>query len=156
VVGFAFFATPHGGAEVADVLKAVLKFTFSSRPFVDDLSPSSGTIKRLTDLFKDRVKELKLISFWESTASRPLTVCPKTEISHDLGGCTLFVGNYWSARRNRRIDADKRRSCYHCQVRQRNRPQLYIRFQNHCEDNWLPVAGTEFKQRRLWSTVTAL
>ena len=74
VIGAAFFGTPHRGAGLANILNAVLKISFSSKQFVCDLSPTSQVLKELNDLFRDRVTELQLISFWESTGIRAINV----------------------------------------------------------------------------------
>jgi hypothetical protein len=70
-IGIVFLGTPHRGADLADVLKAVLTVSFSSRKFVKDLSVTSQAIKEINQLFKARAENLELVSFWESTA-KPL------------------------------------------------------------------------------------
>jgi len=67
IIGIIFLGTPHRGADLADVLKAVLTASFANGKFVMDLSSTSQTIKEINRLFKARAEELELVSFWEST-----------------------------------------------------------------------------------------
>jgi hypothetical protein len=77
VIGTAFLGTPHRGADLAEVLKAVLTISFSKRKFVNDLSSTSQTIKELNRLFGARSEQLELVSFWESTGKRVVGVRPR-------------------------------------------------------------------------------
>ena len=66
-IGIAFFGTPHRGADLGKLLKALLDASFSQTKFVSDLKPASQIIKEINDAFPDRAKTLQLASFWEST-----------------------------------------------------------------------------------------
>jgi hypothetical protein len=65
-IGIAFLGTPHRGADLAKMLKALLDVSFSETPFVEDLTPQSQIIKEINDAFGDRAETLQLASFWES------------------------------------------------------------------------------------------
>ncbi len=66
-IAIVFLATPHRGANLANILKTILNVSFSETEYVEDLSPDSQTIKDINDAFADRSKGLELASFWEST-----------------------------------------------------------------------------------------
>ena len=66
-IAIAFFATPHRGAYLANLLKSILDVSFSERRYVKDLSPESQSIKEINDAFAERSKGLEIASFWEST-----------------------------------------------------------------------------------------
>jgi hypothetical protein len=66
-IGIAFLGTPHRGADLAKMLKALLDVSFSERKFVKDLLPDSQTIKEINDAFADHAQALQLVSFSEST-----------------------------------------------------------------------------------------
>lgn len=65
-LGIAFIATPHRGADLAKLLKGVLRICFSKRTFVGDLTTSGQTVKEINDSFKHLAEQLLLFSFWES------------------------------------------------------------------------------------------
>jgi hypothetical protein len=71
-----FLGTPHRGADLAKMLQCLLNVTFSDRKFVKDLSPDSQTIKEINDTFDEHSSGLELASFWESTATPVIGVCP--------------------------------------------------------------------------------
>jgi len=86
VLGIAFLGTPHRGADLAGVLKAVLTVSFSTRKFVNDLSKTSQTIQELNRLFGARAEQLELVSFWESTGMPVVGVGPhQLAITNELG-----------------------------------------------------------------------
>lgn len=62
-----FLGTPHRGANLANILKALLNISFSEARFIRDLSPDSQSIKEINDAFGERSQGLKLASFYEST-----------------------------------------------------------------------------------------
>jgi hypothetical protein len=101
-VAIAFIGTPHRGADLAKILKGLLKVTFSEAKIVDDLSPSSQSIKDINDSFGERSKEIELASFWESRGKPLVGIIP--EILHaDIGqlGCgSRIFGNIRISRRN--------------------------------------------------------
>ena len=65
-IGIVFLGTPHRGADLAKLLKALLDVTFSETRSVTDLVPGSQIIKEINDAFPDRARNLQLASFWES------------------------------------------------------------------------------------------
>ena len=65
-IGIVFLGTPHRGANLAAMLKALLEVAFSETRFVADLVPGSQIIKEINDAFADRSKTLQLASLWES------------------------------------------------------------------------------------------
>jgi hypothetical protein len=70
VKGIIFLGTPHRGASLANLLSTMLTVTFSKRKFVDELKGESVTIQEINQAFLDRSVPLKLVSFYESTATR--------------------------------------------------------------------------------------
>lgn len=66
-IGIAFMGTPHRGSQLADVLKRVLKASFSTKKFVGDIQLNGDTVGQLNKLFRERSEGMTIISFWEST-----------------------------------------------------------------------------------------
>jgi hypothetical protein len=75
-VGILFLATPHRGSNLARTLANIQKATFSERKFVGDLQLGSQTVNKINDLFAEHADGIALISFWESTDTRFVGVCP--------------------------------------------------------------------------------
>jgi hypothetical protein len=59
-VPIAFLGTPHRGADLAKMLKALHDISFSERKFVRDLAPGSQTGKEINDAFADHAQTLQL------------------------------------------------------------------------------------------------
>jgi len=74
IKGIMFLGTPHHGSDLANVLKNILSVTFSSKDFVKQLKPNSDAIAHINRLFRDRAKDMKLVSFYESKGLRGLGV----------------------------------------------------------------------------------
>jgi WD40 repeat protein len=60
-----FLATPHQGAGIADTLARILSIAPGSRPFVQDLSPTSPVLQSINEEFPNYSDNLKLFSFFE-------------------------------------------------------------------------------------------
>jgi hypothetical protein len=104
VIGIIFLGTPHRGADLADILKAVLRVSFSDRKFAMDLSSTSQTIKEINQLFKARSEKLELVSFWESTSKPVVGVQSSQFISDELGCGPSIISNIGlPSRRNNRL-----------------------------------------------------
>jgi hypothetical protein len=80
-IGILFLATPHRGSNLARTLANILKATFSERRFVGDLQLGSQTVDKINELFAERADGMALISFWESTDTRFVGVCPNFHVS---------------------------------------------------------------------------
>ncbi|KAL8938934.1 MAG: hypothetical protein Q9216_003620, partial [Gyalolechia sp. 2 TL-2023] len=63
-----FLATPHRGADSAQLLNKVLKasMAFNTKDYVDDLAPNSGAIQAINDDFRHILQDLQLWSFYET------------------------------------------------------------------------------------------
>ncbi|KAI9719880.1 MAG: hypothetical protein M1828_006010 [Chrysothrix sp. TS-e1954] len=61
-----FLATPHRGADLAQLLKRILSLFSGSRPFVDDLNRNSPAIQSINDEFPQYCQHLQLYSFYET------------------------------------------------------------------------------------------
>ncbi|KAL8819520.1 MAG: hypothetical protein Q9223_002061 [Gallowayella weberi] len=63
-----FLATPHRGADSAQLLNRVIKasMTFSTKDYINDLIPNSGAIQAINDDFRHLAQDLRLWSFYES------------------------------------------------------------------------------------------
>ncbi|KAG8525538.1 uncharacterized protein KY384_009182 [Bacidia gigantensis] len=61
-----FLATPHQGADLAQVLSRILNLTPGSRPFLADLHRNSLAIRSINDEFPQYCQELQLRSFYET------------------------------------------------------------------------------------------
>ncbi|KAL8756040.1 MAG: hypothetical protein Q9199_003214 [Rusavskia elegans] len=63
-----FLATPHRGADSAQLLHRVIKasMTLSGKDYINDLIPNSGAIQAINDDFRHIVQNLHLWSFYES------------------------------------------------------------------------------------------
>ena len=66
-IAIAFLGTPHRGSDLANVLKTLLKVSFSETKFVNNLSPENQSIKEINDAFGNCSTGLELASFYEST-----------------------------------------------------------------------------------------
>ncbi|KAM0334212.1 hypothetical protein ACHAQA_001233 [Verticillium albo-atrum] len=63
-----FLATPHQGADIANILSRILSLAPGSRPFVNDLLPQSPTLQAINAEFPQYSKDLHLFSFFETLA----------------------------------------------------------------------------------------
>jgi hypothetical protein len=77
-----FLGTPHRGADLAVLLKAVLSVTFASQDFVNQLCPNSELVSEINDAFRDRAQQLDLSSYYESTGIRGVGVLPMNCNTH--------------------------------------------------------------------------
>ena len=74
-IGVAFLGTPHRGADLEKLLKAILDVSFTERKSVRDLVTGSNTIKETNDAFLEHAQSLQLASFSESTGMSIVEVC---------------------------------------------------------------------------------
>lgn len=61
-----FLATPHRGAEIAQLLTRILSVTAGARPFVTDLHRNSLATQSINDEFPQHCRDLQLYSFYET------------------------------------------------------------------------------------------
>ena len=61
-----FLATPHRGADLAQLLSKVLNLSAGARPFVSDLHRNSLATQSINDEFPQHCQELQLYSFYET------------------------------------------------------------------------------------------
>lgn len=61
-----FLATPHRGADLAQLLTRVLSVTSGARPFVTDLHRNSLATQSINDEFPQHCQDLQLYSFYET------------------------------------------------------------------------------------------
>lgn len=61
-----FLATPHRGADLAQLLTRVLSVASGARPFVTDLHRNSLATQSINDEFPQHCKDLQLYSFYET------------------------------------------------------------------------------------------
>lgn len=64
-----FLATPHRGADLAQLLTKILHVTFGARPFVTDLHRNSLATQSINDEFPQHCQDLQLYSFYETLAT---------------------------------------------------------------------------------------
>ena len=93
-IGIAFLGTPHRGADLAKMLKALLDVSFAERKFVKDLLPGSQIIKEINNDFADHTQVLQLASFSESTGMTLVGVNIPYVISFDDVDCGPRVFGY--------------------------------------------------------------
>lgn len=65
-----FLATPHRGADLAQLLSKILRLSSGPRPFVDDLHRNSLTTQSINDEFPQHCQDLQLFSFYETLPTR--------------------------------------------------------------------------------------
>ncbi|KAF2761174.1 hypothetical protein EJ05DRAFT_483569 [Pseudovirgaria hyperparasitica] len=65
-----FLATPHRGSDMARTLRNILRLVSGSKPFVDELDPSSSSISTINETFRQYAEDLHLRSFFESQPSK--------------------------------------------------------------------------------------
>ena len=63
-----FLATPHRGADSAQLLKKILTFT-SKKAYVDDLAPGSMSTQLINDEFRNACQGVQLWSFFEAVGT---------------------------------------------------------------------------------------
>jgi WD40 repeat protein len=61
-----FLATPHRGADLAQLLTKILNLSAGQRPFVTDLHRNSLATQSINDEFPNHCQELQLYSFYET------------------------------------------------------------------------------------------
>lgn len=61
-----FLATPHRGADLAQLLTRILSLSSGARPFVTDLHRNSLATQSINDEFPQHCKDLQLFSFYET------------------------------------------------------------------------------------------
>ncbi len=99
-----FLATPHRGADLAEVLSKILRIYTSARPFVGDLHPTSKFIQSINEEFPRYSDELKLFSFYETL---PMVFGLKKSLVVPKESATLQYPN----ERVLYLDADHRGVC---------------------------------------------
>ena len=65
-----FLATPHRGADLAQLLTKILSLSSGARPFVTDLHRNSLATQSINDEFPQHCKDLQLFSFYETLPTR--------------------------------------------------------------------------------------
>lgn len=65
-----FLATPHRGADLAQLLSKILSLSSGPRPFVEDLHRNSLTTQSINDEFPQYCQDLQLFSFYETLPTR--------------------------------------------------------------------------------------
>lgn len=65
-----FLATPHRGADLAQLLSRILSLSSGSRPFVEDLHRNSLATQSINDEFPQYCQDLQLFSFYETLPTR--------------------------------------------------------------------------------------
>ena len=65
-----FLATPHRGADLAQLLSKILSLSPGPRPFVEDLHRNSLTTQSINDEFPQHCQDLQLFSFYETLPTR--------------------------------------------------------------------------------------
>lgn len=72
VFGIIFLSTPHKGSNFARVLNNILSVSMvsSSKTYVAELTSESPTLKHINEQFRLVVKDLQIVSFYETRATR--------------------------------------------------------------------------------------
>lgn len=65
-----FLATPHRGADLAQLLSKILSVASGPRPFVEDLQRNSLATQSINDEFPQYCQDLQLYSFYETLPTR--------------------------------------------------------------------------------------
>lgn len=65
-----FLATPHRGADLAQLLSKILSVSSGPRPFVEDLHRNSLATQSINDEFPEYCQDLQLFSFYETLPTR--------------------------------------------------------------------------------------
>lgn len=65
-----FLATPHRGADLAQLLSKILSLSSRPRPFVEDLRRNSLATQSINDEFPQYCQDLQLFSFYETLPTR--------------------------------------------------------------------------------------
>jgi hypothetical protein len=101
-----FLATPHRGAQIAQLLNRVLQsiITYSRKQFVADLIPSSAILDGQQESFRHIAKKFKLMSFYET---KPTPIGVKS--IRLLGKDTSVMG--YPDEVSRALDADHHHVC---------------------------------------------
>ena len=83
-----FLATPHRGADSAQLLSNMLKIavTHGSKPYVDSLVPKSDTIQVINDGFRHAYQGIQLWSFFETVKTSVGLIVEKDSAILDLPG----------------------------------------------------------------------
>ena len=85
-----FLATPHRGADLAQLLTKILNVSSGARPFVQDLHRNSLATQSINDEFPQHCKDLQLYSFYETL---PTSYKVGKGLIVDKGSATLGYEN---------------------------------------------------------------
>ncbi|KAL2269347.1 hypothetical protein VTJ83DRAFT_1531 [Remersonia thermophila] len=97
-----FFATPHRGSNLAQILQRTLDALLlpGSKPFVTELIPGSPTLEEINNDFRDVRSDLQVWSFYETIPMKSVLVVDKSSAVMDF-----------PEERSREIQADHRYIC---------------------------------------------
>ena len=85
-----FLATPHRGADLAQLLSKILQVTSGARPFVNDLHRNSLATQSINDEFPQHCQDLQLYSFYETV---PMSFAMSKSLVVDKDLATLGYRN---------------------------------------------------------------
>ena len=87
-----FLATPHRGADSANLLDTILRLSVSheSKAYVKDLIPNSGSIQAINDEFRHVYHGSQIWSFFETLKTRLLI---GQEIIVEKDSATIGIGS---------------------------------------------------------------
>lgn len=90
-----FLATPHRGADSAQLLSNILKIAVShgSKPYVDSLVPKSDAIQVINDGFRHAYQGIQLWSFFETVKTSVGLIVEKDSAILDLPGERVQLSN---------------------------------------------------------------
>ena len=90
-----FLATPHRGADSAQLLSNMLKIaiTYGSKPYVDSLVPKSDAIQVINDGFRHAYQGIQLWSFFETVKTSVGLIVEKDSAILDLPGERIQLSN---------------------------------------------------------------
>lgn len=90
-----FLATPHRGADSAQLLSNMLTIAVShgSKPYVDNLMPGSDAIQVINDGFRHVLQGIQLWSFFETVKTSLGLIVPKDSAILDLPGERVQLSN---------------------------------------------------------------
>ena len=89
-----FLATPHRGADLAELLGKILTVSSGARPFVADLERNSVATQSINEEFPQYCQDLELFSFYETLPTK-LGITKKLVVDKDLA--TLGYANEHTA-----------------------------------------------------------
>ncbi len=90
-----FLATPHRGADSAQLLSKMLKLAvlYGSKPYVDNLMPNSDAIQVINDGFRHAYQGIQLWSFFETVKTSLGLIVEKDSAVLDLPGERVQLSN---------------------------------------------------------------